>query len=90
MKFEEALKSKVLVSDGAMGTMLQSQGLPSGHCPEEWNISNPDILLSIHQDYYNAGADIVETNTFGGNFYRLKHHNFDNRIYEINKTNMLM
>ena len=86
MNFKEALKSKVFVSDGAMGTMLQQRGLPVGHCPEEWNISHPDILLSIHKDYYDAGADIVETNTFGGNLYRLKHHGFENRIYDFNKA----
>lgn len=86
MKFEQALKSKVLVSDGAMGTMLQARGLPVGHCPEEWNISQPDVLASIHNDYFAAGADVVETNTFGGNRFRLKHHGYENRIYEFNKA----
>ena len=86
MTFKEALKLKTLVSDGAMGTMLQSRGLPSGHCPEEWNISHPDVLLSIHKDYYNAGTDIVETNTFGGNRFRLKLHGYENRVYDFNKA----
>jgi len=86
LTFEEALKSKTLVSDGAMGTMLQSRGLPTGHCPEEWNISHPDVLSSIHKDYYAAGSDIVETNTFGGNRFRLKHHGYENRVYEFNKA----
>jgi 5-methyltetrahydrofolate--homocysteine methyltransferase len=86
LKFEKALKSKVLVSDGAMGTMLQAHGLPVGHCPEEWNISHPDVLLSIHKDYFDAGADLVETNTFGGNRYRLKMHGYDNSVYHFNKA----
>ena len=86
MTFEQALKSKVLVSDGAMGTMLQSGGLPVGHCPEEWNISHPDVLASIHNGYFTADADLVETNTFGGNRYRLKHYGHENKVYEFNKA----
>jgi len=86
LKFEYALKSKTLVSDGAMGTMMQENGLPAGHCPEEWNISHPDVISSIHKSYYEAGADVVETNTFGGNLYRLKHHGFEDRIYNLNKA----
>jgi len=86
MKFIDVLKSRPLVSDGAMGTMLQQNGLSAGHCPEEWNISHPDVISSIHKNYYEAGADIVETNTFGGNLYRLNHNGFENRIYEFNKA----
>ncbi len=86
MKFADALKSKILVSDGAMGTMLQQSGLPVGQCPEEWNISHSDVLLSIHKEYYDAGADIIETNTFGGNLYRLKHFGFENKSYDFNKA----
>ena len=84
MKFNEALKNKILVSDGAMGTMLQYNGLPVGHCPEEWNISNPEIIASIHKQYFKAGADIVETNSFGGNKFRLKHYGFEDQIYSFN------
>jgi len=86
LKFIDALKSRTLVSDGAMGTMLQENGLNAGHCPEEWNISHLDVISAIHKAYYGAGADIVETNTFGGNLYRLKHNGFENRIYEFNKA----
>lgn len=86
MTFKEALKSRILVSDGAMGTMLQQQGLPVGQCPEEWNISHPKELSAIHKQYFDAGSDMVETNTFGGNRYRLKLHGFENKVYEFNKA----
>lgn len=84
MKFSEALKTKILVSDGAMGTMLQQWGLAVGECPEEWNVNKPDILASIHKDYFEAGADIVETNSFGGNKYRLQHFGLESKIYDLN------
>jgi len=86
LKFIDALKLRTLVSDGAMGTMLQENGLNAGHCPEEWNISHPNVISTIYKNYYEAGADIVETNTFGGNLYRLKHNGFEDRIYEFNKA----
>jgi len=85
-RFLDLLKDTVLVSDGAMGTMLQKNNLPTGHCPEEWNISNPNVVAGIHEEYYKAGADIVETNTFGGNRFRLGFHGFGDKVYEINKT----
>ncbi|MFC2088208.1 homocysteine S-methyltransferase family protein [Calditrichota bacterium] len=82
---KKVLKNKTLVSDGAMGTLLHAQGLPIGHCPEEWNISHPEVLTHIHKNYYDAGADIVETNTFGGSRYRLRLYGFEDKVYEFNK-----
>jgi 5-methyltetrahydrofolate--homocysteine methyltransferase len=84
--FLHELNSRVLVCDGAMGTMLQQSGLPSGHCPEEWNVSNPDKVSKIHKAYYEAGADIVETNSFGGNRFRLDFHGHGDDVYKFNKT----
>ena len=53
--------------DGGMGTQLQANGLKAGDCPEQWNISNPDIITKIHRTYFEAGANIATTNTFGAN-----------------------
>ena len=85
MNFLSALKSrKILLCDGAMGTELQRRGLKVGDCPEEYNLSNPQIIQSIHKDYFEAGSDIVETNTFGANRLRLKFFGLENKVREIN------
>ncbi len=76
-------KQKVFVFDGAMGTMLQNLASEFS-CPEELNLSNPEIVLKIHQEYVRAGADIIQTNTFGANYLRLKRYGLESKIYEIN------
>jgi 5-methyltetrahydrofolate--homocysteine methyltransferase len=82
--FLEQLKwGKILVSDGAMGTELQKRGMPVGVCPEEFNVTHPEIVQAIYKDYYDAGADLVETNTFGANRPRLTLHGFENRVREF-------
>ena len=84
-KFLSTLKSKkVLLCDGAMGTELQRRGLKVGDCPEEYNLSHPEIIQAIHRDYYEAGSDIVETNTFGANQIRLKFYGLEKKVKEIN------
>ncbi len=75
-----------LLSDGAMGTELQKRGMPTGVCPEEYNVTHPEIVQGIYQDYYAAGSDIVETNTFGANRSRLTLHNFEPRVAEFCKA----
>jgi len=75
---------EVLVSDGAMGTMLFQKGLQVGECPEKVNLEKSDILEEIAQSYYRAGADIIHTNTFGGSPLKLAMYNLDNRTEEIN------
>lgn len=83
--FLSVLKSKkVLLCDGAMGTELQRRGLKVGDCPEEYNLSNSKMIQGIHKDYFDAGADIIETNTFGANRLRLKFYDLKNRVEEIN------
>ena len=77
---------KFLVLDGAMGTMLMDAGLTQGDPPEEWNVSLPDNVKKVHDAYIAAGSDVVLTNTFGGTSYRLKLHNFQDRVYEFNKA----
>lgn len=68
---ERIQQGETLLSDGAMGTELQKRGLSTDDCPEAFNISHPEIVQSIYQDYFAAGSDIVETNSFGGNRERL-------------------
>ena len=83
---QEIQKGRVLVSDGAWGTFLQKKGLKPGECPEEWNISRPDDVFEIAQSYVNAGADMIETNSFGGSYFKLKNYGFETRVFEINKA----
>ena len=73
--FLEAIGNRVLVLDGAMGTLLQERGLPPGGCPELMNRTAPDVVTGIHCEYAAAGADIIVTNTFGGNRPKLAHYN---------------
>ena len=67
MKITEFLKQNILYLDGGMGTLLQGAGLGVGERPEEWNLSHPDVIQSIHRAYYEAGSHVVNTNTFGAN-----------------------
>ena len=83
---QEIAKGKVLVSDGAWGTFLQKKGLTPGECPEVWNITRPDDVLDIAQSYIDAGADMIETNSFGGNLYKLKNYGLEHRVFELNKA----
>ena len=77
---------QTLVLDGAMGTMLFEAGLTSGDPPEEWNVTEPDKIRFVHQAYVDAGSNIFLTNSFGGSYYRLMLHKFQDRVYELNKA----
>lgn len=76
----------VLVADGGMGTSLFAAGLQSGDSPEAWNTERPDVIRGIHDAFVGAGADIILTNTFGGNRSRLALHDHQNRVGELNES----
>src|SRR3954463_6418790 len=80
----ERLKSAPLLCDGAMGTLLYSKGIFINRCYDELNLSQPELVRNVHLDYLNAGAQIIETNTFGGNFFRLSRHGLGDQISSIN------
>ncbi|HKZ18348.1 MAG TPA: homocysteine S-methyltransferase family protein, partial [Geobacteraceae bacterium] len=82
--FLESLHNRVLVLDGAMGTMLQERGLKPGQAPEELNLTMPDVVAGVHREYLAAGADIIVTNTFGGTRAKLSHYGLEGRLVEIN------
>ena len=83
--FTEALATRPwLLADGATGTNYFQMGLVSGDAPEMWNFEHPERVRSLHRRFIEAGADIVLTNTFGGNRHRLKLHNAQGQVREIN------
>jgi len=77
---------KILVSDGAWGTFLHAKGLKPGQCPELWNIEHADEVYDIAKSYIDAGADMVETNSFGGSSFKLFHYGLTERASELNQA----
>jgi len=77
---------RVLISDGAWGTLLQQKGLKPGECPELWAVERPVDVKEIAQAYFAAGADMVESNTFGGTRFKLEHYALQDRAAEINEA----
>jgi 5-methyltetrahydrofolate--homocysteine methyltransferase len=82
----EALEKGILISDGAMGTMLQEKGLTDGGAPELWNVENPTAIEEVLEEYAAAGANLITTNTFGGTRGRLQMHGLEDRLFELNKA----
>ena len=78
------LKKGPVLCDGAMGTLLYAKGVFINKCYDELNLTQPDLIRGIHQEYLNAGAEIIETNTFGGNSFRLARHGLADKVHEIN------
>ncbi len=79
-------QGKILVSDGAWGTFLQKKGMKPGECPEEWNLTHPNEVLDIAKSYIEVGADMVETNSFGGSRFKLEHYGLADKTSEINEA----
>jgi methionine synthase / methylenetetrahydrofolate reductase(NADPH) len=75
-----------VLADGAMGTMLNLRGVEFDTCMDALNIQKPSLVADIHRMYIEAGAQIVETNTFGANRYKLARHGLEDKVVEINKA----
>src|SRR5215510_10522478 len=85
-RFQNLLNSRpFLMADGATGTNLFAMGLMTGDAPEMWNFEHPERIEALHQSFVDAGADLFLTNSFGGTRYRLKLHNAQDKVREINR-----
>src|SRR5512141_955832 len=84
--FIERLQRGPLLCDGAMGTQLHAHGITFDHSLDGLTLTQPEIVLNIHRGYVEAGADLLETNTFGGNRFRLLEHDLEDRVAEINRS----
>src|SRR5262245_17509219 len=88
--FRSALREGGLVFDGAMGTSLYERGVLYTSSFEELNLSRPDVVRQVHQSFVDAGAQVIETNTFGANRFRLAHHGFEHLVREINRAGVVL
>ena len=77
MNIREYSKHHIVYLDGGMGTLLQAKGLVAGERPERWNLTHSDVICGIHRDYYDAGSNVVSTNTFGANSLKFSHEELD-------------
>src|SRR5579862_2370459 len=84
--FRQQLPSSVLVADGAMGTVLYGKGVFINRCFDELNLSMPELVRETHRDYVKAGAEILETNTFGANRTRLAAFGLADKLAAINQA----
>ena len=80
------LQKGAVLCDGAMGTLLYSKGIFINRCYDELNLSQPELVRSVHEEYLQAGAEIIETNTFGANALRLQRYGFADKVFEINRA----
>lgn len=86
VSFEEYIKENLVLMDGAMGSLIYEKGVFIDKCYDELNLSRPELIRSIHEEYLRAGARVIETNTYGANRFKLKSHNLLEQIEEINRT----
>ena len=88
--FEEYVKDNLVLLDGAMGSLIYEKGVFIDKCYDELNLSRPDLIGSIHEEYVRAGARVIETNTYGANRFKLKSHNLLDQMEEINRTGVVL
>src|SRR5215210_5770476 len=84
LNLRELLEDRVLVGDGAVGTLLGERGVGFGHPYARANLSHPEMVAGIHEEYLRAGADVIETNTFAANRFKLETHDLEDRVREVN------
>src|SRR5277367_2784122 len=84
--FLSRIKQAPVLCDGAMGTLLYAKGIFINRSYDELNVSQPDLIRGIHHEYLQAGAEIIETNTFGANSFRLGRHTLADKVAEINRA----
>src|SRR5579871_5225794 len=82
--FLSRIKQSPVLCDGAMGTLLYEKGIFINRSYDELNLSQPDLIRGVHHDYLQAGAEIIETNTFGANSFRLARHSLADKVRDIN------
>ncbi|MGO8760229.1 MAG: bifunctional homocysteine S-methyltransferase/methylenetetrahydrofolate reductase [Terracidiphilus sp.] len=83
-RLAEIFSDRPVLADGAMGTVLYARGVLINRCYDELNLSDPNLILSVHEEYLQAGAEVLETNTFGANRFRLARHGLAGKVEEIN------
>ncbi|HIW31565.1 MAG TPA: homocysteine S-methyltransferase family protein, partial [Candidatus Paenibacillus intestinavium] len=86
LNFRDALKQRILVGDGAMGTFLYKMGFPIGVPYEQYNVLKPDVVLSVHQQYVDAGAQVIQTNTYQANSVKFARYGIEEQVDEINRA----
>jgi methionine synthase / methylenetetrahydrofolate reductase(NADPH) len=85
-RFTELFADRPVLADGAMGTLLYARGVATSQCIDELNLSDPNLILSAHEEYLQAGAELLETNTFGANRFRLARHGLAAKLADINSA----
>src|SRR5271163_1393251 len=85
-RLTEIFGTRTVLCDGAMGTSLYARGVFINRCYDELNLSQPELVRNVHEEYLQAGAEIIETNTFGANALRLQRYGFADRVVEINRA----
>lgn len=86
--FRQALRDRILILDGAMGTLLQERGLQPGASPEAMNLDAPEVVEAVHREYVEAGADIIVANSFGGSRTKLEHYGLQDKVEAINRASV--